>query len=188
MTGLRPSVTTFVQARNYRPAHGARRVRLVVLHSAEAPERPGTAQAIARWFAGPEAPMASAHYAVDAGTTVQCVLEGDVAFAAPGANHDGIQIELAGYARQEREDWLDTYSAAMLERAAVLVGFICADYRIPAEIVDAAGLLAGRSGITTHAAVTAAYGLSTHTDPGPGFPMAAFVGLVSERMPQEAGQ
>ena len=182
---MRPSVSKFVQAKHFRQGGGSRRVRLVVLHSAEAPEKPGTAQAIARWFAGPEAPMASAHYAVDAGDTVQCVLEGDVAFAAPGSNHDGIQIELAGYARQEPEDWRDVYSTAMRERAAVLAAFICADYRLPVEFVDAAGILAGKAGITTHAEVTKAYGLSTHTDPGKSFPMSDFVARVAELLQRE---
>lgn len=181
---LRPSVTEFIRARHYRPVHSARPIRLVVLHSAEIPEKPTAALAIARWFAGPDSPEASAHYCVDAGNTVQCVSEKDVAWAAPGANHDGIQIELAGYARQLSEDWEDTYSSAMFLRAATLVAFICHDYRLPVRALSPADLLVGASGITTHAAVSSAYHKSTHTDPGPGFPMEKFVAKVSELLPR----
>lgn len=181
---MRPSVTAFIQARHYRPVHGGRRVRLVVLHSAEVPEKPEAAIAVAKWFAGPDSPQASAHYCIDHRNTVQCVLEDDVAWAAPGANHDGIHIELAGYARQIPEDWTDTYSSTMLLRAATLVAFICADYRIPAVPLTAAALLVGASGITTHAAVTEAYHKSTHTDPGRGFPMAKFVTMVGDLIPR----
>jgi hypothetical protein len=47
-----------------------------------------------------------------------------------------------------------------------LVRELCALYDIPIRRVDAKGLLAGESGITTHAAVTAAFKKSTHIDPG----------------------
>jgi hypothetical protein len=46
------------------------------------------------------------------------VLDNDIAFAAPGVNSDGIQLELAGVARQTREEWLDPYSVLVLENAA----------------------------------------------------------------------
>jgi N-acetyl-anhydromuramyl-L-alanine amidase AmpD len=171
--------TKFIQARNYTPAQ-RRKISVVVMHSAEAPEKPGKAADVANWFAGDQAPKASAHYVVDAGEVVQCVREQDVAWAAPGANSQGIQIELVGYARQTAEDWADTYSAAMLEKASRLVAVICVRYGIPVMALDALALFKGQSGITTHAAVTEAFGRSTHTDPGKGFPMAAFVSRVAE--------
>jgi hypothetical protein len=51
-------------------------------------------------------------------------------------------------------------------RAAELVRAICKRWDIPLERVDAAGLLAGKRGITSHAAVGAAFKKSTHVDPG----------------------
>lgn len=171
----------FVPARNFRAGRAAP-VRLVVLHSMEAVEKGSTAENVAAWFAGPSAPMASAHFCVDSDSVVQCVALRDTAFAAPGANADGIQIEMAGYAKQTSEEWGDAFSAAMLERVAVLTADCCRAYGLPVAFIDAAGLLAGGRGITTHAEVSRAFKKSDHTDPGKGFPMAAFLGRVREHL------
>jgi len=178
---LQSMADKFIQARNFRAGRTAP-IRLVVLHSMEAAESLKTAENVARWFAGPSAPMASAHFCIDAGQVVQCVRLQDTAFAAPGCNHDGVQIELAGYAKQTSEDWGDAFSAAMLEKAAALTADICRVYQLPATFVDSAGLLAGAKGITTHAEVSKAYKKSTHTDPGRGFPMASFLASVRSHM------
>jgi len=161
----------FVQARNYTPN---RRVKptVIVMHSMEAAEKPTTAEAVANWFAGSQAPKASAHFCLDNGSIVQCVKVGDVAWHAPGANAAGIGIELAGYAKQTVEQWADAYSKAMLDLAAQLVGKLCWDLDIPLVFLDAAALKAGKSGVTTHWEVTQAFKKSTHTDPGKNFPMA----------------
>jgi len=168
----------FVQARNYTPVV-SRQIDLVVLHSMESPEKPDTAEAVAAWFAGPNAPMASAHFCVDSDSIVQCVQEHDVAWGAPGANRQGAHVELAGRASQGPADWADAYSTAMLERAASLVADICRRHSIPVVFVDTAGLLRGERGITAHAEVTQAWHRTTHTDPGASFPMAAFVARVA---------
>lgn len=172
---------TFIQARNYRRGRRVP-VRLVILHSMEAAEASTTAENVAKWFAGPSAPMASAHYCVDADSVVQCVREEDVAFAAPGANDDGIQIEMAGYARQTREEWQDAFSSAMLERVAGLCADLCRRHGLPVEYVDEDGLKSGAKGITTHAAVSRAFKRSTHTDPGKGFPMDEFLESVRAKL------
>ena len=169
----------FVQARNYHSAR-TRPIRAVVLHTMEAAEKPNTAESVAAWFAGPSAPMASAHFCVDADSVVQCVREEDTAFAAPGLNADGLQLELAGYAGQGVAGWADDYSQALLRRAAALVADLCRRHHLPVVALNAAALLRGERGITTHAAVTAAYRLSTHTDPGPSFPMVSFLDLVRQ--------
>lgn len=175
----RQEVVKFLPARNYASASG-RGMDLIVLHSAEAPEKPGKAWAVARWFAGQDAPKASAHYVVDSAEIVQCVPDGDIAWAAPGANRNGIHIELVGYARQLAEDWEDVYSASMLDLAGRLTAALCASYNIPPKLVDVAGLLAGDRGVTTHAMVTAAFKKSTHTDPGSSFPLTRFIQHVGE--------
>lgn len=172
---------TFIQAKSYTPVVGRqRKVRVIVLHSAESPEKPGKALSVAKWFARDDAPKASAHFVVDATDVVQCVREEDVAWAAPGANSDGIHIELTGYARQTPEDWFDTYSASMLDLASRLVADLCVRFGVPPRALVAADLLAGASGITRHMDVTEAYKRSTHVDPGVGFPMARFVQHVAE--------
>lgn len=174
-------VDAVIPARNYTPVPTGRKVDVVVIHSMEAPEKGSTAENIARWFAGPTAPKASPHYCADQDSIVQCVRERDVAWAAPGANHNGVQIELAGYARQTRGDWFDPPSRAMLERQVVpLVADICKRNRIPVVWLTAADLKAGARGITSHHNVSQAFKRSTHWDPGSGFPAAWLLAQVRE--------
>jgi N-acetyl-anhydromuramyl-L-alanine amidase AmpD len=146
----------FMPARNFTRA-ARKDVDLVVVHTMEAPEKGETAENVAAWFAGSTAPKASAHYCVDGDTIVQCVRDEDVAWHAPGANHDGVGIEHAGYARQSQADWDDEYSTRMLERSAELTADLCARYRIPPVWLHPADLLAGRRGITSHFNVSRAF-------------------------------
>ena len=174
-----PGIYPFIQAKNYTKGPRKNPITLIVIHSMEAPEKPGTAERVARWFAGSNAPQASAHYCVDAISIWQCVKDSDIAWHAPGANHNGIGVELAGYAMQSSRDWLDEYSSDMLRRAAVLVADLCEDYQIPVIEVTAEQLKLGMHGVTTHANVT--NGLNNgkgHWDPGPHFPMGQFLELV----------
>lgn len=169
----------FVEARHYRP-HGSRAIDLVVVHTMEAPERAGTAAAVARWFQTTDREV-SAHYCIDATTVVQCVRDEDIAWTAPGANENGIQLELAGYAGQGAAGWDDAYSRAVLARAAGLTARLCSRYRVPVRWVDEHGLRRRDRGITGHADVTRAFGLSDHLDPGPDFPAARFLEQVCAR-------
>ena len=170
----------FVQARHYTRGPRPTPVRLVVLHSMENPEKPGRALSTAAWMAGENAPQASAHFFVDSGEIVQGVDTDDVAWAAPGANADGLHIEHAGYARQLAEDWTDVYSASMLDLSVRLCARLCRMYDIPATPCVGFDVRAGRRGITRHMDVTVAYGKSTHLDPGVGFPFEAYVRRVGE--------
>lgn len=161
----------FVQARNY--SKGTRtRVELVVIHTAEAPEGPATAENLAAWSAGPNASQASWHYAVDANSITQSVLERDIAWHAGPVNGYSIGIEHAGYAKQTPSEWADAASTAILERSAELVADICQRYAIPIVRITADDLAAGRrNGICGHVDVTNGLtGGKGHTDPGPHFP------------------
>lgn len=172
----------FIQARNFTPTSG-RQIDLVVLHTMEAPETAGRARQVAEWFAGPDAPRASAHYCVDNAETIGCVHDRDVAWGAPHANHNGLHIEHSGYARQTTVDWDDVYSRAVLTRSALLTAALCAAYHIPVEFVTAVGLRSGDRGITTHAEVTLAFGGGDHWDPGPGFPTGQYLTRVRSGRP-----
>lgn len=167
----------FKQAKNYTKV-SKRKVDLIVIHTMEAAEKPTTAEAVAAWFAGKDAPKASAHYSLDQDSIVQSVKDKDVAWAAPGANHNGLQLEHAGYAAQTGRQWEDPSSRSMLELSALLTAELCRDHGIPAEYVDAKGLQEGQRGITTHAQVSVAFRKSTHSDPGKNFPMAWYLGRV----------
>ena len=165
----------------------ARNVRLVVIHTVEAPERGTIAEDVARnWFATTAA-RSSAHYVVDNDSIVRCVDEADTAWAAPGANADGLQIEHAGYAAQTPSQWGDDYSRAMLELSARLTADLCRRYAIPAVHLTPAQLAGGARGIIGHIDATNAYGpRGGHTDPGPSFPWDAYIAKVRGYLGQAA--
>lgn len=168
----------FLQARNYTSVPRGRQIDYIVIHTMESPEKPNTAEAVAQWFHGSTAPQVSAHYCLDSDSIVQCVALRDVAWCAPGVNHNGIHFEHAGYASQSGRQWQDVYSQEMLRRSAELASYLCQRFEIPVKFIDADGLRAGRRGITTHAAASLAFGGSDHWDPGPNFPMNQYLSLI----------
>lgn len=171
---------TIIKAKNYTPCN-KRNLDLIVVHDMEAPEKGDTAESVARYFAGVNAPQASAHYCIDNNSIVQCVRDMDIAWHAPGANNNGIGLEHAGYAAQTTDQWLDAYSDAMLNNSADLSANLCKKYSIPAQFVDAKGLLAKQRGITMHRTVNEAFHKSSHTDPGPNFPMQEYIRRINSR-------
>lgn len=172
-----------VQARWYGQGPAERQPRVIVIHDMEAPEKGDTAENVARYFATlGEATKASAHVCVDNNSAVRCVSDDDIAYAAPGANADGLQIELAGYGRQSAADWADDYSTAMLDIAAGIVAEWCERYAIPPTHLDNDELSSGARGIVGHFQVSAVYQRSDHTDPGVHFPWEHFLSRVSAHM------
>lgn len=178
----------FIAARHFlaTPAGTRRKVRVIVVHDMEAPEKGDTAEAIARYFrdlpaAGPV--KASAHLCIDNDSIVQCVHDNDVAFAAPGANGDGVQLELAGYGKQTRADWLDDYSRAVIDRAANAAAQYGLKYDIPMIHLTNEQLADGKSrGIIGHYQASEVYKKSDHTDPGPNFPWDHFIARAAEHI------
>ena len=155
-----------VQAKNYTRANRTA-IDLIVIHTMEAPEKPGKARQVAEWFASDNAPQASAHYCVDEAEVVQSVLDQDVAWHAPGANRNGIGIEHAAYAKFGPDDWHQPGPQAMLWRSAKLVSELCAKYGIPNVKLSVADLKAGLRGICGHKDITDAFnGGKGHWDPG----------------------
>ena len=172
---------SFLQAKHFTRVPSSRSIDVLVVHDMEYPEKPEGAEWCAQFFAGVNgmiAPQASAHYSVDCDSIVQSVRDGDVAWHAKGANHNGIGIEHAGYARQSRADWLDAYSSAELALSARLAARLCHLYAIPIARVDSAGLKAGARGITGHHDVNQAFGGGPHWDPGPNFPYDEYLRLI----------
>lgn len=168
----------FIPAKNFTKVAKKRGVRVIVMHSMEAPEKGDTAEKIAEYFRT-TTKQASAHICVDNNSIVQCVFDNDIAWAAPGANSDGIQIEMAGYAKQTEADWLDPYSTLVLENAANAASQYCLKYDIPiVRLTDKEleGKLA--KGIVSHSQVSDVFKKSDHTDPGKEFPWDYFLGRV----------
>jgi hypothetical protein len=169
----------FLKARHFTPRAGTRPVRVIVMHSMEAPEKGNTAENVARFFQTTERP-ASAHLCIDSDSIVRCVRDDDVAFAAPGANADGVQVELAGFARQTEPEWLDPFGVLMLDRAAAATAEYCVKYDIPVQRLTNEELAnKAKRGIVSHAQVSEVFKKSDHTDPGLGFPWAFFLDRVS---------
>jgi hypothetical protein len=152
----------YYAGRNARP-------RLVVLHTAECPCQPGRARSTCEFLARPTV-RASTHYAVDPTTICSQIDEDDTAWAAPGANSDGIQIEQAAYAGWSAE-WAGEPVPTMLRLTAALVADICARQGIPLVHLTNAQLAAGQRGIITHNQASEVYRQSDHWDCGPQFPI-----------------
>lgn len=167
----------FVKARDFVHPSTPRTVRVIVIHDMEAVEGPQTAENVAKYFQHPDTPS-SAHICVDNNSIVQCVYDEDIAYAAPGANNDGIQIELAGYGKQTTDEWMDEYSVAMLGLAADAAAQYCLKFQIPPVHLTDNDLANGKKGIVGHVQVSDVYRKSTHTDPGLGFPWNYFIALV----------
>lgn len=169
-------ITTLLSPNRYRGR--TKPIRLIVIHTMEVDETSGVAEAVARAFANP-ARKGSSHLCVDNDSAVRCVADADTAWCAPGANADGLQLELAGRAGQGDSGWTDAYSVALLENAAQL----CADWvrahGIPCRRLSIAELKAGQRGFIGHIDATNAYHQSTHWDPGPTFPWNAFLDRVA---------
>lgn len=179
-----PEKIPFVAARHFTEVSISkpREVRLIVIHSIEAPEKGTTAENCARYFATVEKPV-SAHYCIDNNSVIQCVQTKDVAYCAPGANRDGIHLEHAGFARQTVSQWLDEYSRAMLQLSAELVGRVLVHkFDIPIMWLSPADVKGGKSGITSHWNITKAYPerKGTHTDPGPSFPVQKYLDWIRQ--------
>lgn len=148
---------------------------LIVFHCMEAPEKGTTAKSVGNFFAGlyGPAPKASAHIGVDPDGIYEYVKEEDIAWHAKGANGNGWGVELAGYAKQTRQDWLDNTSLLILEYAARRCAIKALKDGIPMVALSIDDLRRDKPrGFTTHVDVNKAYNPGeTHWDPGPGFPM-----------------
>ena len=174
----------FIEAANYTKANRSK-VNFIVIHDEETPEKSDSAEAVANFFHNqPKNPISdssvnnpvgpggsSAHYVVDNNSIVQCVKDEHVAWdAPPNTTHPHIGIEHSGFASQSRDQWLDSYGKAMLKLSARLVAKKCVKYNIPIVKLSSADLLAGKRGICGHADVSAAWQMSSHSDPGEHFP------------------
>ena len=171
-----------IQAAKYRPGPRGVPIELIVIHDMEANEgNPKTAENVANWFANLTAtdPDVSAHRCIDKDSEVACVKDEDIAYACRHANRNGLQMELAGVARQSRTEWLDADSKKILERAAVRCAAWCHQYGIPvarAKFRSINDPFVVSKGFTGHADVPLH---GSHTDPGPLFPWDYFLGRVA---------
>lgn len=177
----------WIPAKWFTPTTG-RQISLLVLHRQEAPAQVGTAEATAHFFQRlPEyrivngkrvSTKASVHRVYDPGTKVKCVEDKDVAYAAPGTNHNGLHYELPGYSADN--DWSTPPVEAAMYLCAEDVVEDANKYRIPLTFLNHRDLVAGRvQGVTTHWEITQAWHKTDHTDPGNYFPIGRFMEMCS---------
>lgn len=172
-----PGAASFVEAAHYSRSPGSNgTVTRIVVHDMEMPEKGTTAETCARYFATTTRD-ASAHYCIDSDSVVQCVDHQFRAYHAP-PNTGSIGLEHAGFASQSRAQWLDPFGVAMIEQSARLAAWLCREFELPPRWLSIAQLRGGERGICTHYDVSRAFGQSSHTDPGPGFPKDYYLDRV----------
>lgn len=155
----------------------------IVIHDMEAGETRERAENTANYFANPpDGRVVSSHYTVDSDSVVQCVLLGDVAWTVgnrPG-NYRGINWELSGFASQTRTQWLDDFGIAMFNQIKPILRADAEEFDIPLRRCSVQDLRDFRAGITSHNDLRLAFGVTTHTDPGPNFPWDVFLQMMTE--------
>lgn len=175
----------YIDARFYRRASRRSAPLWVVIHATHGAEGVGKARQGALELHrlpldAPPSKRRSAHVFVDTAEIVQCVPWLCEAWhAGKTANRYGEGIELCGRADQSAAQWLDAKSLPMLALGARLVRWRCEANSLPLEWLTASDLQQFRRGITSHAEISRAFRESTHWDPGPAFPIGAFLDAVT---------
>ena len=115
------------------------------------------------------------------GGYAQFVNYADTAWANPPLNEESDSVELCGFARWTREEWLAC--PAMLATLAQWIAWRCAVRGIPVVLLSTADLEARNSGIVDHRTINNVYHVSSHWDVGYNFPwdvvMAAAQGTAA---------
>lgn len=180
----------FIAAANYTEAKRATSdIWYLVIHDEEYPFKDNAAYDIAEFFHKQERndkTGTSAHRIVDDREIIRAVNWHDIAWAAPGANTNGMHWEQSGYARMERRNWLDDYGKNQIELLSADVAHMAHFLGIKPMRLTPRHLqqneIAGHGihrGICGHDTVTAAFpNVGSHTDPGPHFPWAHFMERV----------
>jgi hypothetical protein len=137
------------------------KLRLYVLHTSEGSEGETSAEQLVAALGEPgDRPVAgsnpvryygaSYHWCTDTDRVHPLVDENHVAYAAPGANNDGVHIVFPGKARQTRAEWLEPISRACIRQAAELLVLLSPQHDIPLERLSVAEVLAGAKGMCDH--------------------------------------
>lgn len=149
-------------------------IRYIVLHDTEG----ATAQGAAEYFTT-QASGGSANLVVDDNTCYRVLDDLMIPWAAPPLNTSGFHIEQAGFAAWTRAEWLTHRET--IDRAAYKAALRCERFKIPARLLTVPLLQHDfaqhqpAGGVVTHATISAAFHQSTHTDPGPQYPLDVFM-------------
>lgn len=153
--------------------------RLLVVHTSEGSEGPSSAENLCSFMTLPGDRVdptdgskygASYHYVTDTDQVLPATPDNVVAYAAAGANNDGIHICIPGKAGQTRDQWLDTISRDYIRQLAAVMVDKGRVHAIPLRLLTVPQIVAGQTGYCGHVDISRAYHRSDHTDPGPSFP------------------
>jgi hypothetical protein len=133
-------------------------IGIIVMHCTES----NSARSSAQWFENTRA-QGSAHLVVDDNECYRTLPDDIIPWGAKGANTRGFHIEITGWARWNRNDWLKHERA--LRRAAYKAAVHAKKFGIPIRWLTPAQLRAGQKGFVTHAMCSQAFG-GDHSDPG----------------------
>ena len=147
-------------------------IGLIVIHCTES----NSAQSSAQWFENTRA-QGSAHLVLDDAECYRTLDNELIPWGAKGANTRGFHIEIAGWARWNRNDWMKHEQA--LRRAAYKGAFHAKKFGIPIRLLTPAQLKAGEKGFVTHAMCTQAFG-GSHSDPGRNCPTDLLIQWANE--------
>lgn len=156
--------------------HGRQVPRWLVIHDEEFPLSDTSAERIGAYFARADAP-GCAHYSHDANSTVISAEPTEVCWHAP-PNVGAVGHERDGYASWTAAQWNVPAAQRTTCRTAANMAANAVTYGIPTVLLGVPELRAGRSGFCTHATRSKAHGKSSHSDPGPHFPLGPFMSLV----------
>ncbi len=154
-------------------------LRLIVVHTSEGGEGPSSAENLCSFMTLPGDRTdpadgskfgASYHYVTDTDRVLPAVPDDVVAYAAAGANKDGVHICIPGKAGQTRAEWLDVVSRSYIGQLADVMIDVANRYDIPLTPLTVNEIVAGAHGYCGHVDISHAYHLSDHTDPGVAFP------------------
>jgi hypothetical protein len=155
-------------------ARGKAPVRLVVIHTAEGAR---TTASLGAFFAK-KATGASSHTGIDDKGIEQYVPYDKTAWTIRSANGISDNVELCGFAKWTRAQWLDEHTP-MLRLCAQWIRERCTARGIPIKKLTPAEVAAGKAGVIGHVDWTVGMKDGSHTDPGPGFPWDVVIGWAA---------
>lgn len=164
---MKPEVTHIVRNRSSR---GGVKPQLIVLHTTEGTNRPGTPDLAGLGdFFDQASVQASSHVANDGeGHDARFVPDDEKAWTCSNDNPFTLNLEQIGFASTSRRDWFKLYSH-QLANTAKWIAYWSREWDIPIRRgVAPAGFLV-RSGVASHKQLGIMGG--GHWDPGPSYPM-----------------
>lgn len=160
--------------------------RIVVIHSVESEATPGLAYSLATGWLQHE--KVSIHGIAGPDECVRMVPIDTIAYHCGGGNSVSLGMEHTGRASWTFDQWIsgDSHQGHApgafdaLRNGARVVAEWCKALGIPRVWLTPDEARAGKSGLATHNTMRLAFGGTTHTDPGAGFPYAIYLKMVQQ--------